>query len=222
MADGNAIASRAKHYVHKVPYRWGGASPRGWDCSGFVNYLLSHDLGYRIPGYGGNAFTGSSHGPNTTVWLAWSGVKEQPRSATGNGTLVIWPTHMGIAVGRNYYVSAYDTQLGTVIEPIHGGGPYGEIARFFHLRQPAGTRQQHGGVSSGPGGGGGGGGGGGSGIPVTHPHGHIPGGNPTSGTPWNKMQADWSGLRSALGPGQQSHINAINAQSARARRINKS
>lgn len=205
MADGNAIAARGKHYVHRVPYAWGGGSPRGWDCSGFVNYVLCHDLGYNIPGYRGNSFTGAQHGPNTTVWLGWSGVREIARARTNRGTIVIWPTHMGIAVGPLYYVSAYDTQLGTVIEPIHGGGPTGEVARFFELRQPAGTRQQHGGVSSGPGGGGGGGGG----KPPPPPHGPIPGGNPQSGSAWNAMQAEWTLLRSTLGPFQAGKINQL-------------
>lgn len=233
MADGNALAARAKHYVHRVPYVWGGGSPRGWDCSGCVNYIVCHDLGYNIPGYHGNSFTGRQHGPNTTSWLGWGGVQQIPRAHCNRGTLVIWPTHMGIAIGPNYYVSAYDTQLGTVIEPIHGGGPTGEVARFFALRQPAGTRQQHGGVGSGPGGGGGGGssgggkgkgggGGGGGGTSAPPPHGPIPGGNPTASPQWNAMQADWTSLRTALGPAQQAHINAISGQISRANRITRS
>ena len=48
-ASGQAIASDALRYKG-APYKWGGAMPSGWDCSGFVNYVIGHDLGMTIPG----------------------------------------------------------------------------------------------------------------------------------------------------------------------------
>lgn len=204
MATEAQIADSLRKYVHRVPYRWAGANPRGWDCSGAVNYCLCHDLRLPIPGYRGGTFNGSVHGPATGGWMAWSGLREIPRAKCNVGTIVIWPTHMGIAVGPNYYVSAFDTQLGTVIEPIHGGGPIGETARFFQLRNI------------------GGGGAGGGGKPPPPPHGPIPGGNPQSGSAWNAMQAAWTAMRHQLGPGQQAHINNINGQIVRANRITRS
>lgn len=218
MADGNAIAARGQHYVHKVPYRWGGGNTSGWDCSGFVNYVLCHDLGYNIPGYKGNTFTGHVHGPNTYGWNGWAGLKWKSRYSVSRGDIVLWVSHMGIALSNTHYVSAYDTQLGTVVEPIHGGGPIGETATIWALKQPARTRQQHGGVSSGPGGGSAGGGGGG----VTYGHGPVPGGSPTSGSAWNAMQADWTQLRSALGPFQQGKINQVIGIIGRANKVAKS
>ena len=205
MANQVLIAERNRTYVHRVPYLWGGATPRGWDCSGAVNYVTCHDIGYNIPGYRAHTFTGRVHGPSTYTWLAWGGIAEIPRSKCADGTLVIWPSHMGVAVGANYYVSAYDTQLGTVIEPIHGGGPQGEVARFFNLRQGGAP----------VGGGAGGGAGGGVGGPV-------PGGNPQAGKQWNAMQAEWSSLRHLLGPGQQQHIDQVVTQIGRAGRISRS
>lgn len=41
---GTAFAEDAARYVG-TPYVWGGASPKGFDCSGLVEYALSSDLG---------------------------------------------------------------------------------------------------------------------------------------------------------------------------------
>lgn len=38
-AAGNKIVAKAKQYLG-VPYKWGGTDPSGFDCSGFVYYVL--------------------------------------------------------------------------------------------------------------------------------------------------------------------------------------
>lgn len=43
-ATGDQIVSKAKQYLG-VPYKWGGTDPSGFDCSGFVYYVL-RSLGY--------------------------------------------------------------------------------------------------------------------------------------------------------------------------------
>ena len=43
---GQQIVDKAKQYLG-VPYKWGGASPSGFDCSGFVYYVM-RSLGFNI------------------------------------------------------------------------------------------------------------------------------------------------------------------------------
>ncbi len=192
MADNARIANNFLTYQHRVPYVWGGANPHGWDCSGAVNYVMCHNLGYAIPGYRGGTFTGKVHGPNTTMWYGFHGMRNIARSATRRGDLVLWSSHMGIAVSNTHYISAYDTALGTVVEPIHGGGPYGETASFWRFTEAPG------GVT--PGGGGGGGSG-------------------RSGRAWNNMQRDWSHLRHTTGPWAHNRFRSIYAIQRRAERL---
>ena len=201
MANQVAIAERFRTYIHRVPYVWGGASPRGWDCSGAVNYVTCHDMGYAIPGYSGGRFNGSVHGPNTTLWLQWSGVREISRAQCTHGTFIIWPSHMGIAVGPDYYVSAYDTQLGTLIEPIHGGGPIGETARFFNLRQGGGGSPGGGGVEGGGG-------------PVV-----LPNSGPRQ--KYQRALNHWGLLQHLVGPGAQTAWQRIYNEGQAARNIGK-
>lgn len=134
---GSPLAQDLLNYVGKAPYKWGGGNPSGWDCSGAVNYVANHIAGLPIPAYAKpHSFTGATHGPSTLMWLAWAPAHMLKISA-GNvqaGDLVIWQTHMGIAINGTQYVSAYDTAEGTVVHPIHGGGPVGEIATFWRYK----------------------------------------------------------------------------------------
>jgi NlpC/P60 family len=131
-ASGSAIAQDGLSYVGR-PYLWEGASPSGFDCSGLVNWVLGHDLGLPIPGEPGGGFTGASHGPDTLVWLAWPGKTHLSRGQVQAGDLVIWQSHMGIAINGSQYVSAYDSAEGVVVHSIDGGGPPGELATYWQL-----------------------------------------------------------------------------------------
>jgi len=133
---GNGLASDFAQYVGRVPYKWGGGNPAGWDCSGAYNYTANHDMGISIPGYAPHTFTGQTHGPPTVVYMAWlpgHATRVNASQVTADD-ICLWQTHMGVATSNTEYVSAYDTQDGTCIKPIHGGGPIGEIATFWRMK----------------------------------------------------------------------------------------
>jgi cell wall-associated NlpC family hydrolase len=127
-SGSGSIASDALGYIGH-PYQYGGyeSDPSGWDCSSFVNWVVGHDAGMAIPGIPSGEYTGTSHGPNTLLWLAWGGATTIPRSQLSSGDLCVWQTHMGICTGGNNMVSALDPALGTQQTTITGGSPPGEI-----------------------------------------------------------------------------------------------
>lgn len=45
--DGEAIVRAARHYLG-VPYRWGGVTPRAFDCSGFTRWVFAEN-GIALP-----------------------------------------------------------------------------------------------------------------------------------------------------------------------------
>jgi cell wall-associated NlpC family hydrolase len=127
---GEAISSDAMQY-EGAGYTWGGvpgATGRTWDCSSFCNAVIGRDLHLAIPLYAAGTYHGQSHGPTTLVWLVWTGAFNINRSDVAPGDLIVWQSHMGIAVSNDEYISAYDTQKGTTVMPIKGGGPFGEVA----------------------------------------------------------------------------------------------
>jgi cell wall-associated NlpC family hydrolase len=88
-----AIIDEAKKYIG-TPYRWGGNTPAGFDCSGFTKYVFNH-FGVSLP--------------RTTAdqWNATS-----PVNSPNIGDLVFFqtyklgPSHVGIYLGNNKFISA--------------------------------------------------------------------------------------------------------------------
>lgn len=129
------IAGIAQKYVGH-PYLYGGApGPNGqnpWDCSSFCNWVIGHDAGMAIPGYGPGKYNGSVHGPATLSWIVYGkGIGSDPAKAMP-GDLCVWQTHMGIALGNGQMISALNPGLGTKITSITGGAPGGE---FLSIRR---------------------------------------------------------------------------------------
>jgi cell wall-associated NlpC family hydrolase len=115
----NAIAADAQKYVGEG-YVWGGnaAQPGQWDCSSFVSYVLGHDLGLTLPGgrWGDPGFPPNSHGPTTGSYLLYGGPIN--RGSVQAGDLVVWSSHIGIAISNSQIISARDPQEGTGVSGI--------------------------------------------------------------------------------------------------------
>lgn len=85
------LIAEAKKYIG-VPYLWGGSTPSGFDCSGYLNYVYAK-VGISIP---------------RTVDTIWSATK--PVSAPKVGDLVFFetykpgPSHAGIYLGDNKFI----------------------------------------------------------------------------------------------------------------------
>ena len=93
---GQAIVNTAKKYIG-VPYLWGGTSPKGFDCSGLVQYAFK------------------AHGINLprTSKEQWTVGKQISKSQLQPGDLVFFAntyttgvSHVGIYVGDNQFIHA--------------------------------------------------------------------------------------------------------------------
>lgn len=86
------LVQNAKKYLN-VPYVWGGSTPKGFDCSGFLNYVFKENLGISLP--------------RTVDSIYTKGVKV---SSPQVGDLVFFETykpgasHAGIYIGNNEFI----------------------------------------------------------------------------------------------------------------------
>ncbi|WP_064091883.1 C40 family peptidase [Rossellomorea aquimaris] len=96
--SGTQIVNFAKKFTG-VPYKWGGTTPSGFDCSGFLTYVFSN------------------HGislPRTSADQFYQGEKISD-SELQAGDLVFFttykagPSHSGIYVGDNEFIHASDS-----------------------------------------------------------------------------------------------------------------
>ncbi|TDL82734.1 C40 family peptidase [Peribacillus frigoritolerans] len=98
----SSIVTTAKKYVN-VPYKWGGMSPKGFDCSGYLNYVLNESAGKKLP--------------RTVADIYKQGVKVSSPKA---GDLVFFETykkgasHAGIYIGNNQFIHSSSSKGVTI------------------------------------------------------------------------------------------------------------
>lgn len=128
--QAKTIVGLANEYLG-TPYVWGGESPKGFDCSGFAQYLY---------GKAGIAIPRTTY----TQWTAPYG-RPVPKGQLSPGDLVFYkgsdsivqngrllPGHVGIYIGEGKVINAYGTGYGVRVDNVNSPslGGYMGARRF--------------------------------------------------------------------------------------------
>jgi len=108
--DTSSVVAFAESFVGKVPYVWGGASPSGFDCSGFTMYCWSH-FGVSLP-------------HNAAAQQAMCAAVSDPQP----GDLVFFGSpayHVGIYIGGGSMVNAPHTGAMVSYGSVAGASGFG-------------------------------------------------------------------------------------------------
>ena len=89
-------AARVAMQYLGVPYVWGGASPRGFDCSGLASYAYAQ-IGKSVPHYTG------------AIWASFPQVPSGPARAPATWSSSTGARHVGIYIGNGQFVHAPHT-----------------------------------------------------------------------------------------------------------------
>jgi cell wall-associated NlpC family hydrolase len=113
-AEGARAVALAEQYLG-TPYKWGGASPGGFDCSGLASYVYGK-LGVDVPHYTG------------AIYSKYSKV---PRSDLEPGDMVFFngTGHVGIYAGNGQYIHAPHTGDVVKISNLDDAGDYSGAVR---------------------------------------------------------------------------------------------
>jgi len=108
------LTSRKGKAIHSVlktcrsymgtPYVWGGEQPGGFDCSGYVQYVFAKH-GYRLPRTADIQYNVGS--------VVKSG-QEKPGDLVFFETYLPGPSHVGVYLGRGYFIHASSSRGVTV------------------------------------------------------------------------------------------------------------
>lgn len=117
--DGYKIGSNGKMINQAIeeirkyegyPYLWGGASPAGWDCAGFVQWIYGNIFGYEIPRTTGEQYSVTSR------------VDVSDMSAWQEGDLIFFSdgsiSHVGIYLGNGEMIHALNEKYNTRIDDV--------------------------------------------------------------------------------------------------------
>lgn len=121
VATADKIVATAKKYIG-VPYLWGGITPSGFDCSGYVQYV------FNIHGISLPRTTTLQYGAGSYVSKGSLKVGDLVFFSTGSNWAV---SHVGIYVGDNQFIHA-STSKGVVISSL--GNSYWS-ARYYGARR---------------------------------------------------------------------------------------
>ncbi|MFT0849096.1 C40 family peptidase [Actinomycetaceae bacterium L2_0104] len=113
--SSSSIVNTAMSYVGS-PYVWGGTSPSGWDCIGFVRYVYAQH--------------GVNIGGSTTSVLSVG--RQVPYSQAQAGDILYWPGHVAISLGNGQNVAAWNPGMGTTTgSDAWGGAGTPTVIRVF-------------------------------------------------------------------------------------------
>ncbi|QRV02411.1 C40 family peptidase [Arcanobacterium phocisimile] len=107
-SSGQALVDFGRRYLG-TPYVWGGNTPAGWDCSGFMKFIFNHH-GINVPRV-------SSEYMN-------AGFRQVSASEARPGDVLWWPGHVGMYSGNGMHIAAYNPAMGTQEGPVYGNPIY--------------------------------------------------------------------------------------------------
>ena len=109
------IVEIARRYLG-TPYRWAGASPSGFDCSGFVMYVYGR-IGIQLP---------------HSSWMLWGMGKPVARKDLRPGDIVFFSGlgHVGIYVGQGRFIPSPETGDVVRIQRLTDHGMYDGARRL--------------------------------------------------------------------------------------------
>lgn len=121
-SKGDEIATVAKKYLG-VPYKWGGSSPSGFDCSGFMIFIYKQ-FGVSLP-----HSSAAQYNLGTPVAKA---DLEPGDMVFFKNTYKAGISHAGIYIGNNKFVSAVDQGIAIdlINDPYYWGAKYAGAKRI--------------------------------------------------------------------------------------------
>lgn len=115
-ASGQNLIATARQYLGS-PYVWGGTSPSGFDCSGFVQYVFAM-----------NGIT-----LNRTAAAQASNGYQISGSDARAGDLMIWSGHVALCEGNGYVIEAGNPSTGVYEHPINEGYGAGYFMGYYRI-----------------------------------------------------------------------------------------
>jgi cell wall-associated NlpC family hydrolase len=116
------VIAEAKRHMG-TPYRWGGTTTRGFDCSGFVRYVFRETEGITLPRTSGEQAKFGAAVPRNQLRAG-----DVISFATGGGSRV---SHVGVYIGDNKFIHSSSSR-GVRIDTLTGY----YAKRFVNARRP--------------------------------------------------------------------------------------